>query len=141
MDEQQIVDAFHTLYYDNHARTWDGPTRYRGHKILKCPLDLWLYHQIIQEVLPDLIVECGTAHGASALWFCDQLDLLDRGGEVITIDIEDPKFFPTRPDHPRLSYVNGSSVDPQIVQGVRERARDKRVLVILDSDHRMEHVL
>jgi cephalosporin hydroxylase len=139
VNEQELVDGFHELYYMQAARTWDGPTQYRGHKILKCPLDLWIYHEIIQEMKPDLVVECGTAHGASALWFADQLDLVN-GGEVITIDCELPKFFPTRPQDARIHYVQGSSVDKPIVEQIHQRAQGKRTLVVLDSDHCKDHV-
>lgn len=140
MNEQELVDGFHELYYLNATRTWDGPTRYRGHKILKNPFDLWIYHEIIQEMRPELVVECGTAHGASALWFADQLDLVG-GGQVVTMDIEHPKFFPDRPVDPRITYVNASSVDPSIVATVQALATGKRTLVVLDSAHIKDHVM
>lgn len=137
---ESVVDAFHRMYYDNHARTWDGPTRYRGHKVLKCPLDLWIYHEIIQEVQPDLIIECGTAHGGSALWFCDQLDLFDKG-EVVTLDVAEPRYFPDRPQHPRLTYLQTSSTNAKTIADLHARAVGKQCLVILDSDHCKAHVL
>jgi cephalosporin hydroxylase len=64
-------------------------------------------------------------------------------GRVITIDLY-PK--PNRPEHERLTYLSGSSTDPEIMRNVTERIRDEAgesasVLVILDSDHTREHVL
>jgi cephalosporin hydroxylase len=35
----------------------------------------------------------------------------------------------------------GSSTDPKIVSDISRRAKDKKVLVILDSDHQKDHVL
>jgi cephalosporin hydroxylase len=42
----------------------------------------------------------------------------------------------------RIDLIQGSSVDPRIVEQVRQVAtRHERVLVILDSNHTHEHVL
>jgi cephalosporin hydroxylase len=131
------VEAFHRLYYNDFHRTWEQ-TYWLGHKVLKCPLDLWVYQEILHRVQPDLVVECGTAYGGSALFLASMLDLLG-GGEVITIDIADPQVFPRRPAHPRITYLHGNSVAPAVLDQVHERAQDT-VLVILDSDHRQEHV-
>jgi cephalosporin hydroxylase len=59
-------------------------------------------------------------------------------GQVITIDIEDRSG---RPQHPRITYLTGSSTDPLIVGQVKQRVRNSRVMAILDSDHREPHVL
>jgi len=54
----------------------------------------------------------------------------------------DVRTSPRRRRHPRISYVLGSSTEPHVVATVRRRAsRASSVLVILDSDHRAEHVL
>ena len=103
----------------------------------KCPLDLWVYQELLHEVRPDVIVETGTKHGGSAYYLASICDLLDHGS-VITIDIEE---LPERPQHPRITYLTGSSTDPEVVARVDERIGDgARVLVILDSDHHREHV-
>jgi cephalosporin hydroxylase len=57
----------------------------------------------------------------------------------VTIDIVDK---PDRPQHPRITYLNGSSVDPAIVGTVAGMVNeDSTVLVILDSDHSHTRVL
>jgi cephalosporin hydroxylase len=67
------------------------------------------------------------------------LDLVGGDGQVITIDIVDP---PKPIGHERCTFLKGSSVDPQIVQQVRDAAVDRSpILVILDSDHNRDHVL
>jgi cephalosporin hydroxylase len=64
---------------------------------------------------------------------------LMQHGQVVSIDI---RHSPTLPKHPRLSYLTGSSVSAEVVASVKARAKDaKQVLVILDSDHTMPHVL
>jgi cephalosporin hydroxylase len=61
-DEEPVVRRFHDLYYGKPDRTWNN-TFWRGVPALKCPLDLWIYQEIIFETKPDVIVETGTAHG------------------------------------------------------------------------------
>lgn len=132
---QATVDAFHRLYYARLERTWTQ-TYWMGIKVLKCPLDLWIYQEILYEIRPDLIVECGTYKGGSALFLAGICDLLRRG-EILTIDVD----LQDRPSHPRLHYLTGSSTASEVLRAVTERAGTGSVLVILDSDHRRRHVL
>ncbi len=134
---RQVVKHFHRLYYNSSATTWQD-THWLGIRVLKCPLDLWIYQEILHEVRPDVIVEAGTRHGGSAFYLASICDLLGHG-VVVTIDVEE---LPGRPDHPRITYLTGSSTDPAVVAQVDERiAAGATVLVVLDSDHSREHVL
>jgi cephalosporin hydroxylase len=134
---RQVIRQFHRIYYGASRRTW-GNTYWRGVPILKCPLDLWVYQEILVEVRPDVVVEAGTKHGGSAFYLASILDLLGHG-RVLTIDV---KPLPGRPEHPRITYLTGSSTDPDMVAAVDEQIGDgERVLVILDSDHSRDHVL
>jgi len=137
-DEAQIVQRFHRLYYELAPHlTWQN-TFWLGHRVLKCPLDLWVYQEILNEVRPDLIIETGTAFGGSALYLAHVCDALEQG-RVITVDVV---AKPNRPSHPRISYLTGSSVDPEILRHLSASAKVvDRVLVILDSDHQQDHVL
>ena len=132
-----ITREFHRLYYGNEEQTW-RQTYWLGTTVLKCPLDLWQYQEILHQTRPDLIIETGTYQGGSALFLasvCDQLGC----GEVLTIDLL-PRA--DRPEHPRVTYLAGSSVDPAILRQVEARVREaKSVMVILDSDHSHRHVL
>jgi cephalosporin hydroxylase len=104
----------------------------------KCVFDLWVYQEILHELRPAAIVECGTANGGSALFLASVCDLLGLG-KVITVDIVDK---PGRPSHERITYVTGSSTDPEVVARVRGLVGNGApVLVILDSDHERDHVL
>jgi cephalosporin hydroxylase len=138
---QDAIIAFHLLYYLSGHRdegTWQR-TFWMGIRTEKCPLDLWVYQEILHSIRPQLIIETGTRHGGSALFLCNMLDLLGGEGEVVTVDIVRP---PRGPNHPRLTYLTGSSTAPDMVAEVHRRAAGKqRVLVILDSDHSKQHVL
>ncbi|MBX3413744.1 MAG: class I SAM-dependent methyltransferase [Pirellulales bacterium] len=137
--QRRTVDEFHRVYYNARYRglTW-GNTHWLGVPTLKCPLDLWLYQEIVHELRPDYIVETGTAHGGSALYLASICDLVQHGN-VLTIDIRAAANWPR---HPRITYLIGSSTSPEMERHVTEHiGQGKRVLVILDSDHRREHVL
>jgi cephalosporin hydroxylase len=108
-----------------------------GAKVLKCPLDLWVYQEIIFDTKPDLIIETGTRHGGSALYLASLCDLLGHG-RVISIDIEPAKG---RPAHPRITYLLGSSTSVQMIRDVETAVLGNAVMVSLDSDHSKAHVL
>jgi cephalosporin hydroxylase len=134
-----VVDEFHKLYYSAHelGKTW-ADTKWLGIHAQKCPLDLWIYQEIIFGIRPDVIIECGTFDGGSALFLASMCDLVGNGS-VITIDIRERKG---RPRHKRITYLHGSSTSEGILRQVRSMVRDgDRVLVILDSDHSKRHVL
>ncbi len=122
----------------HYIELWNGVS-WLGHKMLKYPTDMWVYQEIMTEYRFDLIVECGTFTGGSALYMATIWDLLGHG-EVVTIDIED-QTKGQRPQHGRLSYWMGSSTSPEIVADVKKVAKGKKVLLVLDSDHRALHVL
>jgi cephalosporin hydroxylase len=134
--KQRVISAFHRLFYDSGTQTWSN-TRWLGVPAQKCPFDLWVYQELLHELRPAVIVECGTADGGSALFLASICDLLGEG-EIVTVDIRD---LP-RPPHERITYLDGSSIAPEIVGQIRERVAGRSpVLVILDSNHERDHVL
>jgi cephalosporin hydroxylase len=136
--DDDILNNFHRSYFNarDFNLTWRN-TYWLGHPILKCPLDLWLYQEILHKVRPSLIIETGTAYGGSALYLASICDLVGAG-RVVTIDVTPQS---ARPSHPRITYIDASSTSPDTVDRVRsEIGHDDTVMVILDSDHRMAHV-
>jgi cephalosporin hydroxylase len=132
-----ITNRFHKLYYYRRAQTWRN-TRWLGTDVLKCPLDLWVYQELLHEVQPDWIIETGTAFGGSASYLATICAVLGRG-QVLTID---PVEREGRPANPRIHYLRGLSTDPAILATVAERvAGSTAVLVLLDSDHSYANVL
>ena len=133
---REVVEQFHYLYYHASAETW-MQTSWLGVPVHKCPLDLWIYQEIIVAEAPDVIIETGTARGGSALYLATICDVVKRG-RVYTIDVNET---PDRPEHPRLEYLVGSSTSDEMFAAIQQRIRPgERVLVILDSDHSREHV-
>lgn len=134
---KRIIKEFHQLYFYEKERTWKNNTFWLGVPVAKCPLDLWIYQEVINETKPDIVVEAGTAFGGSALFLASICDLVNHG-QIITIDVEEQ---PNRPQHARIKYVSGSSISARVVAEVNSFiSPDARVMVILDSDHSAEHV-
>jgi len=135
--KKRIMAWFHELYYNSRERTWFN-TFWLGTLSQKCPLDLWIYQEIIYELKPDIIIECGTANGGTALFLASICDLVNKG-KVITIDI---KKIKNRPTHRRITYLIGSSTSWKIVARIKKLIKThEKVIVILDSDHNKEYVL
>ena len=106
--------------------------------------------EIIWEVKPDLIIETGIAHGGSLIFSAAMLELVavctGIEGEVVGIDIDirphNRKAIEEHPMYKRISMIQGSSIAPEIVAQVAEKAKGrKRILVCLDSNHTHDHVL
>jgi cephalosporin hydroxylase len=136
-EETEVIRRFHDLYFQRWARGADTINlSWFGHTLLKCPLDLWVYQELLVRTRPDFVIETGTLAGGSALYFAMLFDLIGHG-KVITIDIN---ARPELPQHPRITYITGSSIDGQVSANVSTTVGDERAMVILDSDHTAPHV-
>ncbi|SMG38941.1 CmcI family methyltransferase [Paenibacillus aquistagni] len=128
-----FITPFYLHYYN--SGVW-GDTYWLGHRVLKCPLDMILYQEILFQLKPDVIVECGTNEGGSTLFLASICDLL-KHGRIISVDIQDRK----PPQHDRITYLIGNSASEETFIRVRSSiAPEEKVLVILDSDHSKKHV-
>jgi cephalosporin hydroxylase len=142
-DKEKAVAAFGAIFYNHIFRRGVNSVlnpslkqvKWRGVNLIKMPSDLILYQQVIWEKKPDFIIECGTAFGGSALFFGDMLNMVGNG-RVISIDIA-PR---STPEHPRVKYIVGSTVDPAVVAQVAEIVAGKTCMVVLDSSHERRHV-
>ena len=136
-EERLLVDRFHELYYRRWIEGADTKNlSWFGHLVHKCPFDIWIYQELLVKTQPGFVVETGTFLGGSALYLASILDQLGHG-QVISVDVTPRR---KRPEHPRITYLTGSSIDPGIVHEVKARAGGERVMVILDSDHSEGHV-
>ena len=134
---QIITTQFHKCFYYSRPKIWNN-TYWLGVAVGKCPFDLWIYQETINDLRPDVIIESGTGLGGSTLFFASCCDLVDNG-KVISIDIGDQS---KKPRHKRITYLHGSSLSEEIISSIQQSLSDKdKVLVVLDSDHSMQHVL
>jgi cephalosporin hydroxylase len=129
--------------------------------IIQYPQDILAMQELVWQIRPDLIIETGIAHGGSLIMsasmlalldYCDAveakrvLDPLRTKRRVLGIDIDIRKHNRTAIEsHPlsnHIQMVQGSSVDPEVISGVRKAAQEAgTVLVCLDSHHTHAHVL
>lgn len=128
---------------------WDAKYVYgftwMGRPIIQLPEDMFRIQEVIHQVRPTLIIETGVAHGGSLIFYASLFEAMGTG-RVVGVDIEiRPHNRAAIEAHPmarRISLVEGSSVDPAVVEAVRSQIQpDDRVLVVLDSCHAKEHVL
>lgn len=115
-----------------------------GIPIIQLPEDILMMHELIYKVKPYVIVETGTAHGGTAIFYASMLELLGKG-RVISIDIEIRKnnrlAIEAHPMSKRITLIEGSSTDEPVVARVREMiGLGDKVLVALDSNHSFDHV-
>jgi cephalosporin hydroxylase len=141
LSDRELTDRF-TVLWGHDDDTWRENT-FLGIRTLQNPLDVWVTFEIIHKVKPDVIVETGTHYGGSAALWAMFLEHVNPEGRVITIDIQnksaEARELPI--SRRRVDYLIGSSTDPEVLEEVRRRVAGKRVLVILDSMHTMDHVL
>ena len=105
-----------------------------GVRVLKNPLDLWIYQEILHRVRPDRLVEIGSYEGGSTLFFAHLFDLLGHG-TVISIDRDRARF---EVGHPRIVAVTGDCAAPEVVAKVTDLCRGHKVVLVHDGEHTKE---
>ena len=143
-NEKNLIEEFHNLYY--HGRNFNKgliKTTWMGVETHKLPLDAWIYQEILFEIKPDVIIETGTYKGGSALYFASICDSIGKG-KILTIE-DGTNVIPkshNMPIHKRIKYFRGSSISKEIINKIKkEIKKEDIILVVLDSNHRREHVL
>lgn len=116
-----------------------------GRPIIQYPQDIIAMQELIWDIKPDLIIETGIAHGGSIIYYASLLELIGKG-EVIGVDIDirahNRAEIEKHPMYKRISMIQGSSIDPAIVEQVKKHTEGKEtIMVVLDSNHTHEHVL
>jgi len=116
-----------------------------GRPIIQYPQDMVAMQELIWQIKPDLIIETGIAHGGSLIYYASLLELIGHG-EVLGIDIDIREHnrveIENHPMKKRISMIQGSAIDLNIVARVAEFAKNKsKIMVCLDSNHTHEHVL
>ena len=116
-----------------------------GVPIIQLPADVMATQEVIWATKPDFIIKTGVARGGSVLFMASILELIGKG-EVIGVDIDirahNRESIERHPMGKRVKLVEGGSTDPVVLARVRAAIPgDASVMVVLDSDHRRDHVL
>jgi cephalosporin hydroxylase len=140
---------------------WAYNFTWLGRPAIQFPNDAWAMQELIWAIRPDLIIETGIAHGGSLVFNASMLALLDMDDAIVAGTSFDPRSskrkvlgldidirahsraaIEAHPMASRIQMIQGSSIDPGVVQQVCEvAAGSQRILVCLDSNHTHDHVL
>ena len=140
---------------------WSYNFHWMGRPAIQFPTDAWAMQEIIWQTKPDLIIECGVAHGGSVLYYASLMALLDLSDNIskgdiletvkpkrrvlgVDIDIREHNKaeIEKNPFYSWIELKQGSSVDDDIIEWVCNFAGDyENILVILDSNHTHDHVI
>jgi len=134
-EETGVKRYLERITYHHHIANHRGWPIWKGLKVVKYPMDMIAYAEIIFKHKPDMLIECGTKFGGAATFFADVMEAVGNG-RVVTIDIEPCKF----PFHPRIIQLQGSSTSKRILQQVKLMLSNASVMVSLDSDHHRANV-
>jgi len=128
-----------TQYKLTHEITWLGVP------IIQLSEDIIMMQELIWKVRPDVIIECGLAHGGSALFYASIFELIGKG-LVIGVDNDIRKYneiaIKNHPLSHRVNLIEGSSISHQVINKIKRLTNKlKKIMVVLDSNHSKEHVL
>ncbi len=140
MSQLEAPDLYHRWYYEKGV--WER-VRFLGVPCLKSVSDMWNYQELLTELRPGLVVEFGTRHGGSAMYFSTIVRALGLRAQVFSVDIE-PQSLDTRArSYPGIEFWVGSSTAPEVAARIAQLRKEYPgpMFAILDSDHRCDHVL
>jgi len=129
--------CLHNKY--THNITWLGVP------IIQFSNDIIMMQELIWKMRPDVIIECGLAHGGSALFYASLLEIIGKG-YVIGIDIDIRPYnkivIQNHPLSHRVKMIEGSSISESVVNKLKKKILGStKIMVVLDSNHSTEHVL
>lgn len=93
-EERMFLSTIHNFYSEflgdylaqMKSAKWNH-LKWKGLTLMKDPMSLTIYQQLIQDLRPKTILEFGTYEGGSALWMQDLLDTFGIDGTIHTFDI------------------------------------------------------
>jgi cephalosporin hydroxylase len=126
------------------VRKYSYAFSWMGRPIIQLPEDMVRTQEAIWQERPDVILETGIAHGGSLIFYA-ALCAAMGSGRVIGIDIEirphNRAAIEAHKLFDRITLVEGDSTDPATVARVKALIEPREtVMVILDSNHRQDHV-
>jgi cephalosporin hydroxylase len=131
---------YHKWYYNTEVFnkiTWMGVN------CQKSVSDMWNYQEILFELKPSLVIEFGTNHGGSALFFANVMRQIGEPFKVLSVDVFHGPLEPVARRDPDILFVESRSTVPAIAEHIQRLKSEfpGKIFAILDSDHSMNHVL
>lgn len=151
---ESIPSQFNRYYLEGpgkEERVFAG--KWLGVPIAQNPADLAMYQEIVSEVRPDIVIETGTWYGGLALYFASLLEQVNPEAKVLTVDLE-PKLKQSLAAilspamraqldalvARRIEVFTSDCMDPKLIETLTQKTQGKKVLVVLDTDHCVDHV-
>jgi cephalosporin hydroxylase len=133
-------EEYHKWYYN--TLTWKKTT-WTGVECWKWVGDMWNYQEILFELKPSLVIEFGTCHGGSALFFASVMRQIGEPFKVLSVDVNHGPLDPAAQRDSDILFVESSSTDPAIAEHIQRLKSEfpGKIFAILDSDHSMNHVV
>jgi cephalosporin hydroxylase len=133
------------FYEDTLKDKYSYNFKWLGRPYIQMPQDMIAIQEIIWKVRPDFVIETGIAHGGGLVFCASILETLGHG-YVFGIDVDIRRHNRYEIENHRMSkrivMHEGSSTDMMIYGEIFQRiGKDKKVVVILDSNHTHDHVL
>lgn len=117
-----------------------------GLPIIQYPQDIIALQEVIWRTKPTLIIETGVARGGSLVFYASILQLLNKNGRVIGVDIDirehNKQAIQEHPLSDAITLIEGSSTSLDTLEKIKKHIQpNDKIMVILDSDHTHQHVL
>lgn len=150
-EDKEFVNLSNRWITEAQKRRYSYHFEWMGRPIIQYPQDILAMQELVWRIKPDLIIETGIAHGGSLIFLASMLELNAQCGgpadaKILGIDIDirehNLEAIKAHPMSKRIEMIQGSSIAPDIIAQVAERAKGKKtVMVSLDSNHTHAHVL
>jgi cephalosporin hydroxylase len=119
--------------------------KFFGEYSLNLPEDLFKIQELVYNVRPDYIIEIGVAWGGTTLFLAGVLENIGHG-KIIGVDIYIPSSAKKRilskgKISKRIILFKGSSLSKILQNKIYNMSKNKKIIIILDSNHTKEHVL
>jgi cephalosporin hydroxylase len=137
-NEKRTVDLYSTEGLDLISNLWVKlcaqyklmyETTWMGIPIIQLPEDIVIMQELIWKIRPDVIIECGLAHGGSALFYASLLELIGKGF-VIGIDVEIRHYnriaIQNHPMSHRVKMIERSSISEETISIVKDMLKSTK---------------
>lgn len=131
---------YHLWYYNTNV--WQKTT-WMGVQTYKSPMDMWNYQEILVSLQPSVVIEFGTWHGGSGLFFSSAMRQIGRPYVVVSVDITASRISEKTKSDPNIRLLTMSSASPEVRELIKTLRQNfpGPAFAILDSDHSRQHVL
>jgi len=113
---------------------WDN-LKWKGLTLMKDPMSLSIYQQMLQDLKPKTILEFGTYEGGSALWMKDILQSIGADCQIHTFDInkEQIKLPPT--DGIFFHQLDNNEIVDYVAQNRKFFRTLRHPLLVIEDSH------